>query len=264
MDTRQRSPSYPSTPLGEAIDLVRKVHNMERTNPVDREVAAKAMGYSGISGRSATVLSNLIQFGFLEKTGKNEVRVTRRAIDVLYPDTDESKADALRAAAREPELFQAISDRFPDGRPSEAALQSYLIRQGFTHTAVSPATRAFLETFLFLENAIGSESHSLLRDGVIDSQQDQRVEKGLSMNMAAQTPTGAQNLSWPGGKPQPSPQSQGFDVRINQKTLWLAGTVHSQAEADDLIATITALRPMLHPSVVQQVADAPEESDAPD
>ena len=160
MEARQRSPSYPSTPLEEAIELVRKIHNVERTNSVDREVAVKAMGYSGISGRSATVLSNLIQFGLVEKTGKNEVRVTRRAIDIIYPDTEESKAEALRAAAREPELFQAITERFTDGLPSETALQAYLIRQGFTHAAVSPATRAYLETYLFLENAIGSEGYS--------------------------------------------------------------------------------------------------------
>ena len=78
-----RSPSYPSTPLEEAIDLARKLHQVERKNPIDREVAAKALGYSGITGRSATILSNLIQYGLLEKTGKNEVRVADRAVEIM-------------------------------------------------------------------------------------------------------------------------------------------------------------------------------------
>jgi hypothetical protein len=243
MDTRQRSPSYPSTPLEEAIELVRKIHNAERTNPIDREVAAKAMGYSGISGRSATVLSNLLQFGLVEKTGKNEVRVTQRAIDILYPDTDESKAEALRAAAREPELFQAIAGRFTDGLPSETALQAYLIRQGFTRTAVSPASRAFLETFRFLENEIGSGSYSDQREAVIESQLNQSVERSTPMSVTVQTP---QRIDSPAGVTgKPAPPVEGYDVRIWQKTIFLAGTVRTRSEAEELIATLNALKGML-------------------
>lgn len=243
MDARQRSPSYPSTPLSEAIELVRKFHNVERTNPVDRAVAVKAMGYSGISGRSATVLSNLIQFGLVEKTGKNEVRVTRRAIEILYPDTDESKSEALRAAAQEPELFKSISERFTDGLPSEAALQSYLIRQSFTHVAVGPATRAFLETFLFLENEIGSGSYSDRRDPVIEPQQNQLVERSIQMNAPMQTLPRSNSLS--GGGEKKEPAVEGFDVRIWQKRIYLGGTVRTRSEAEELITTINALKTML-------------------
>ena len=254
MDARRRSPSYPSTPLGEAIELARKIHNMERTNPVDREVAVKAMGYSGISGRSATVLSNLIQFGLVEKTGKNEVRITRRAIDIIYPDTDESKAEALRAAAREPELFQAIVERFTDGLPSETALQAYLIRQGFTHAAVSPATRAFLETFLFLENAIGSGSYLEGRQTVIESQPNQSVERTVPVTSHVQPAHRAESPGMLAGKPvQPV---DGYDVRIWQKTIYLAGTVRTLLEAEELIETINALKKMLPDPPLSQEDDA--------
>jgi hypothetical protein len=257
VEARQRSPSYPSTPLGEAIELVRKLHNLERTNPVDRAVAAKAMGYSGISGRSATVLSNLIQFGLVEKTGKNEVRVTRRAIEILYPDTDESKSEALQAAAREPELFKSISERFTDGLPSEAALRSYLIRQGFTHVAVGPATRAFLETFLFLENTIGSGSYSDGRELVIESQLNQQVERSLPMNAPMQTPTRSDSLAGPTGKAVPL--VEGYDVRIWQKTIYLGGTVRTQDEAEELITTINALKAMLPAEEPLGTAFSPED-----
>lgn len=243
MESRQRSPSYPSTSLDEAIDIVRKIHQMERTNAVERGVAAKAMGYSGISGRSATILSNLIQYGLLEKAGKNEVKVTRRAVDILYPDTDDSKAVALHEAANEPDLFKAISDRFTDGRPSEAAIEAFLIRQGYTHAAVRPATRAYLETFLFLENATGSESYSQRGDPVVESQSNQLVERNLPMTIAAQT-------ARPVNNPAPATGTQvetteGYDVRIHQKRIWLAGTIRDRAEAEELIATINALKPML-------------------
>lgn len=258
MEARQRSPSYPSTPLAEAIELARKIHNVERTNPVDREVAAKAMNYSGISGRSATVLSNLIQFGLVEKTGKNEIRVTRRAVEILYPDTDESKAEAIRAAAGEPELFRAISERFTDGLPSEAALQAFLIRQGFTHAAVAPATRAYLETFLFLENETGSGSYSDLREPVIESQSNQLIEMVKPMNRQVQTPRQEDGPGSQRGKPiQPV---EGYEVRIWQKTIYLAGTVRTRAEAEELIETINALKMML-PAAIPSATFASSEDE---
>lgn len=243
MDSRQRSPSYPSASLEQAIDMARELHLVERTNPVDREVAAKAMGYSGISGRSATVLSNLIQFGLLAKVGKNEVRLTTRAVEILYPDTQASRVLALREAAREPELFQRIMDRFTDGLPSQAALESFLIRQGFTHTAIPSATRAFLDTFLFLENAIGSESYSQAALAVVESQPNQQVERNLPMTIATQTARPVNNPALNTGTQVEA--SEGYDVRIHQKRIWLAGTIRDRAEAEELIATINALKPML-------------------
>lgn len=261
METRRRSPSYPSTPLREAIELTSKFHAGERANTVDREVAVKAMGYSGISGRSATVLSNLIQFGLVEKTGKNEVRVTRRAIEILYPDTDETKAEALRAAAREPELFKAISQRFTDGLPSETALRAYLIRQGFTNAAVGPASRAFLETFLFLENAIGSGSYFDGCDPVIESKQNQMVERSSQMNAPMQTPS--RSDSPVGSMEKTGLAVEGYDVRIWQKTIYLGGTVRTRDEAEELITTINALKTMLPAAMPLASATSSEDEPQP-
>lgn len=242
MDGRQRSPSYPSTSLEEAIELIKQIYSVERTNAVDRAVVAKAMGYSGISGRSATVLSNLIQYGLLEKTGKNEVRVTRRAIDILYPDTPDTYVEALRAAAQEPELFQKIAERFTDGLPSPTALEAYLIRQGFTHTAIPSATKAFLQTFLFLENATGSESYSLMRVEPVESQQDQLVERSSAMPARLQS---VEHVTIPSVSVRYAASSEGYEIRFSQKKIWIGGNVRDQAEADELIAAISALKAML-------------------
>lgn len=250
MESRQRSPSYPSTPLGEAVELVRKIHQMERTNIVERGVAAKAMGYSGVSGRSATILSNLSQYGLLEKAGKNEVRVSRRAVDILYPDSEDSKAAALHEAANEPDLFNAISLKFPDGRPSEAAIESFLIRQGYTHTAVRPATRAYLETFLFLENATGSESYSQSGGTVIESQTNQRVERGPQMIAASHSQSRPENPPFPALK-LPVP----FGVQIKEDMIWLEGVIRNRAEAERVIKAINGLKEML-PETVSEAAPA--------
>jgi hypothetical protein len=156
--TRMRSPGYPSMPLGEAIDLVKKIHEANRTNPLDREAAAKDMGYTGISGRSAKVIADLTHFGLLEKAGKGGIRVSRRAVDILYPASPSQKRAALLDAANAPTLFSELRNHFADGLPSENALRSYLMRMGFVRPAIGPATDSFIQTYRHLqqENVIES------------------------------------------------------------------------------------------------------------
>lgn len=242
-----RSPTYPSTPLAEAIEIIRKLHQVERKNPIDREVAAKALGYSGISGRSATVLSNLIQYGLLEKAGKNEVRVTDRAVEIIYPHSDQDRATALRAAAREPELFQGIMKKFPDGTPSNNALEAFLVRSGFTDAAIQSAIKAFRETFLFLEKETDSGSYSQQDAGVVEShsdQQDERLQKMASPPQSLPAPTKLNRV----------PENRlGFDVIAdgasinfhNRSIILLGGRISTRVQARELISAISALMPLL-------------------
>lgn len=245
MATRTRSPSYPSTSISQAIDLVRRIHQAERTNPIDREVAAKAMGYTGISGRSATVLSDLNQYGLVERAGKSELRVTPLAVELLYPDDQRTWQEALKQAVRKPELFQRIMDRFTDGLPSANALQSFLIKQDFTHSAIPAAVRAFQETYSYLEDATESESNSLRAVSVSESQINQRVEEDTMMQHSRppEIPRAIEKSF--GGISRETPAITGADVSFAQKRIWLGGVITNQAEADELIATINALKPML-------------------
>ncbi|MCZ3375883.1 hypothetical protein [Rhizobium sp. AG207R] len=245
MVARSRSPSYPSTSIEYALELVRKIHQVERTNPIDREVAAKAMGYTGISGRSATVLSDLSQYGLLDKAGKSEVRVTPLAVDLLYPDDRQSYQDALKQAVNKPELFQRIMDRFTDGRPSANALQSFLIKQDFTHAAIPAAVRAFQETFSYLENKIESDSNSLRQPTVEESVVNQRVEESSKVQDLTPSETSRAAEKPILGNSREMPLVTGADISFSQKKIWLGGVITNQVEADELIATINALKPML-------------------
>ncbi|VTZ28135.1 conserved hypothetical protein [Methylocella tundrae] len=156
--SRARSPSYPNTPLREAIVLIDKIFAADRRNPIDRAVAAKHLGYSGISGASDMTLAALMHYGLLERAGKGETRVTQLAVDIIHPHNEDDRRNALRRAAFSPTLFRALRERFPDGKFSSEALKSYLMREGFVESAVNPAARAYSETCLYLEkeNAYGS------------------------------------------------------------------------------------------------------------
>lgn len=150
--SRMRSPSYPSVPLKQAIDLVSKIHRSCRSNVITRENAVHEMGYSGLTGRSMKVLSALLQFGLLEKAGTGDVKVTQRAVDILHGIDESDRNEATLDAAYAPQLFRDIHERFPDGIPSEGVIRSYLIQQDFVDVAISPAITAFMETYRAVEH----------------------------------------------------------------------------------------------------------------
>jgi hypothetical protein len=154
-----RSPSYPSSSLSDAISQVRRIEASYRLSPVDREVAAKLIGYSGLSGPANHTLAALAQFGLVERAGKGEMRVTQRARAILHPDSEQEKRENLWAAAFEPSLFRDLQDRWPNMIPPEDGVMTYLNRLGFNQTAIRPATRAYLQTLRYLEEAGASESH---------------------------------------------------------------------------------------------------------
>ena len=150
---RQRSPSYPTLTLEQAIEMVGKVHKANRTNVISRETAARDMGYTGLTGRSLTVLGSLAQYGLLEKAGKGDVKVTRRAVEILHPVEESHRAEAIIDAALAPALFRTLHERFPEGVPSENALRSFMVQSDFNDVAIGPAIAAFLETNAFSEKA---------------------------------------------------------------------------------------------------------------
>lgn len=253
MSGKMRSPKYPSTPLEQAIEYIDKIHSIERANPIDREVAAKALGYSGISGRSATVLASLIQYGLLEKAGKNEVRVTDRAVEILYPDNPTSRRRALKDAAENPTLFQQISARFTDGLPSENALRSFFVKEGFTNTAIPAAIKAFQETFSYLENTIEYGSHSDDADDVIESQPNQQVEGVSTMHVQTKAASRSSNQPVIHSNPIPQASPTGPEYHFIDKKIWLGGVVMTKADAEDVITYLTAVKPMLADAEVKPV-----------
>ncbi|HTO79045.1 MAG TPA: hypothetical protein VMJ31_04635, partial [Methylocystis sp.] len=155
---RTQSPGYPSFSLAKAIPRIRLVFQADRRNPIDREVAAKHIGYSGTSGAADKALATLAHFNLLEKAGKGQTRVTQLAVDILHPDTPANRKKALLEAACAPSIFQDIRERFADGAPSESALKSWLMRENFLDRAIGPVAEAYLETYRYLEQERALES----------------------------------------------------------------------------------------------------------
>lgn len=160
MEKRHRSPSYPPLSLREAVERVGMLYSSIGAHPTSREVLAKGLGYSGISGASATTIGALNKYGLIEGRG-DEVRVSDRAMAILHPHGPEEKLAAVRAAAMEPELFREIGERFPGRVPNDELLRNYLIRNKFLPQAVDAAISAYKETIEFVESQSGDYDSAL-------------------------------------------------------------------------------------------------------
>jgi hypothetical protein len=199
-----RSPTYPNMSLADAISRVRKIEKQYRTSQVDREVGAKIIGYSSLSGPANKALAALASYGLVERAGKGEMRVTERARAILHPDNDVELRQHLAAAAMEPTLFRELRERWPNMIPPEDGVVMYLNRKGFNENAIRPAAKAYLQTLLFLEEAGASDSHGAEQEP--DSNTPQGDPSGVRDN------TG--NPPAPPPPPPPPPPSAGYGVRV--------------------------------------------------
>src|SRR4051812_794755 len=107
---RTNSPPHPSMSLPKAITAVGKIFSADRRNPVDRDVAARHIGYTGKSGASDKALAALSHFALTEKVGKGAIRVSQLAMDILHPDPSDpqSKDRALLEAGMKPQLYKEL------------------------------------------------------------------------------------------------------------------------------------------------------------
>lgn len=148
--TRARSPGYPSMSLKEAIQRTHKIFQSDRQNPIDRNTAAILIGYKGPSGASDKAIGALGHYGLVERIAKGEMRVSKLAVDLMYPENDNEKRRALKEAFENPELFSRLRERFPDV-PSEESLKGYLRREGFIENAVNQVASSYLDSCQLLE-----------------------------------------------------------------------------------------------------------------
>jgi hypothetical protein len=117
----------------------------------------KHMGFGGVNGASLGAISAAAKYGLLDYTD-NQYRVTERMLAILHPNTPTEKIEAIAAAARSPELFVEIFDSFPGAPPSDENLRSYLIRRGFSQSALGAVIQSFRETMELAPMAISGHS----------------------------------------------------------------------------------------------------------
>src|SRR5881409_3213015 len=81
-----RSPRYPNVSLPDAISKAKMIYNKEHMSPLTPQVAAEAMGYSGLNGASLKMISSLKKYSLLEGRG-DDVRLTKDAQTLIIEDS---------------------------------------------------------------------------------------------------------------------------------------------------------------------------------
>jgi len=234
----KRSPRYPSDSLQDALERVRAVFEADRQNPIDRSTVAHHMGYSGISGASDKTISNLMQYGLLERIGKGEVRVSRLAVDILHPEPGSTGAEELAEAAFKPKLFADLKSRF-DQTPSREALKSYLKREGFLERAINPIASAYLDTCHYLEQN-GANDFGIPSEGDVEELVPVATQELSPMHIQAPI---RPNQSQP--QPPVTPLKDEPIYTISGGRIALGGAIINKRQANEVINLINAVMGML-------------------
>jgi hypothetical protein len=141
---KMRSPNYPSISLRESYQRVKQLWVKERKTAVPADVAAKAIGYAGLSGPSRAALSALKKFGLVDSDDRT-VRVSELALRMIHPANETEEIKAFQQAAFKPELFQQIYTTLQEA--SDDALRSYLITKlQFSEAGAAQVIKAYRDT----------------------------------------------------------------------------------------------------------------------
>jgi len=230
---KMRSPNFPQIPLSQAIDLVGKIFREDRQNAIDKEVAAKHMGYSGLTGRTLKLMGALSQYGLIDKVAKGQVRVSQTAVSILHWSDESEKRGAIAKAGTSPVLFRRIRDTFDD--PSERTITSYLIKEGFTDTAIPSVLRSYRETNRFLAEAGVSETYGQGVTDDADSSSDIEEEDEAVIE---------QPIKEAPARRDEAPIADKGKLRLNfdLRSVSVTGTTKSPAELKEFVEQLTALQ----------------------
>ncbi len=151
--SRTRSPRYPSHALPDAIGYAIKIYEAMHRSVFGSDTAVRLMGFAGKNGASTTALGSVRQYGLIEGIGDN-TRVTELALQIFEPSSDQEYREGVQVAARHPEVFKSIYERFDDRiPPSDEPLRAYLIRDlGFSKNGVDDCISALRGTVAFAKN----------------------------------------------------------------------------------------------------------------
>jgi hypothetical protein len=139
-----RSPNCPQITFSEAASKGRKVYEREHTHPAPKEAVAQDLGYSGINGRSLTLIGALRQYGILEGTSES-LRVTDDAVSYYVLEEGPERDEAIGRMIFKPPFFESLRQAFGETLPSESTLKHHLIKEGFLPKAAEEVIGVYRE-----------------------------------------------------------------------------------------------------------------------
>ncbi len=147
----QRSPNCPQVTFQEAAEKARLLYQHEHTHPASKEVVAHSVGYSGLNGRSLSMIGAMRQYALIDGPSDG-MRVTDDAVAFFELDIGPDRDAALSRMLFAPAVFAQIHSDFGDTLPSEQNLKHHLIKTGFLPKAAEDVIAVYRENIRLLEN----------------------------------------------------------------------------------------------------------------
>lgn len=228
---KTRSPNYPAIGLEEAIQRLKSVYEKQQRYPATREVVAQLMGYKGLNGASATVVSALSKYGLLEGYGET-LRVSELGQDLaLHRKGDPEYATALRTAAFMPTFFQEMRDQYSTGLPHDHSLRAALIKRGFNPKAIDSAVRGYRDTMDYLDAELGESNPGSAAQDKLDEEGTPRKQPVDPANDQDSPPPGQRAVSIP--------------LSLDQWATLYAAFPLTDAAWTQMLAVLEAMKPAL-------------------
>lgn len=167
--------NYPAISLGAALERVGLLYDKIGQNSSKRDEIARYIGFNGLHGASATAISAIGKYGLFERAGKAEMKISQLAMQILYPDNDREKAEALCQAALKPDLFKKIYEKWPGHLPSLENLKSFFIRENFNAGLAEEILKIYrdtIESARIFDSFTGDENVNSVNPVFISTQQD--------------------------------------------------------------------------------------------
>lgn len=156
---RKRSSPYPSFDLEQAINGIQMLKSNLGSGAYSSKSMAIALGYKGITGSSAMLISTCVQFGLLSKTG-NAYSLSDLSQKILSPLSDDEKKGAILESLMSPSLYAKLFAAY-SGQSLPNMLENILTRQyGIMDNAAKKAAETFKKS---------TEYAGVLKNGILSA-----------------------------------------------------------------------------------------------
>jgi hypothetical protein len=161
--TISQNVSCPLVSLKTAVNLAQRIYKIEKAHPATKLDIAKAMNYGNLNGTSYSRIADLIEYGLLESSDGDQLKLTAEALDIVLPTKgDDKRKKAVSKAAFTPPMFHNLHISFEDRLLDNADLARSLENMGLHPNKVSSAVNAYLGTIEFVsEETAGSNIEAI-------------------------------------------------------------------------------------------------------
>ena len=152
---RQRSPSFPSMTLEQAITKARALYDKDGKNAAPIAVIHGTWGYAANSGPANLAISSLKKYRLLQDEGsgaQRKARLTPTALEILHNPSPTKRAELIKEAALRPPIHRTLWEKYGGALPSNDTLRYHLVfERDFTESGARDFMSQFRRTIAYAQ-----------------------------------------------------------------------------------------------------------------